>query len=657
MPCARPGALVLFVSAWGTLSEGDDAYSEEPLSQHFSTARYSELVEDDDFRSLSLLQVSVRATHGRSTPFSGAAALPAPAPITTIGRDAGSRRSFKASGWAVPRELAGEVGHLTYGVGARAKRSLALEGESAAHIFPQRHVAVWHGHAGDADWATKMASTARDAALGALAEAGTSSLGEKGLHPELRLAMTGGSRYHIYLLLLLVSLATLWSAKVALKGHQPIWNTIPASSQWRSASAQLEAKLASSPSINWAQSLFAQRGTTVHKDDRKLSVWDGTVLTFTAITGTGLLAMPYAFSLAGMVAAPILIFFVCCSGYTVHLMVWSFNTAAARKGGCSQLTGWGSLMGLAFGDKAKMATDVFLIVEVWGYMLSFVVATVLNLGQIAEGLSTGTAIAISVAAAYSLTFVPRHVLTRMNVLSNVVYGVCCLMFIITGFLLPSKAPSSEVVFVRPQGLLSAAGILVFGPASHSFFPAVMQQMEEPAAYPKCVRRAYGAALVFYLTMAIPGYFLFGKAVQPSAVHNIGLDRSLQPLPGLGWMHPVAAIGMVAKMMSLQPIALTSLCGTVEGMLRSHFSEEVLRFAVPPAILATAALAAFHFANEMGELINLIGSIFCMTIAFVVPVLCYWKLSPVALSPLTQAILVGLVAMGGTLALIGALSAL
>eukprot|EP00913_Durusdinium_trenchii_P010325 g9682.t2 len=62
--------------------------------------------------------------------------------------------------------------------------------------------------------------------------------------------------------------------------------------------------------------------------------------------------------------------------------------------------------------------------------------------------------------------------------------------------------------------------------------------------------------------------LFGDAAQPSAVRNIGLDRSLVPLPDLWWMNTLAALGLLCvklpwndemvlapKMLTVQVIAL------------------------------------------------------------------------------------------------------
>merc|ERR1719291_776045 len=104
-------------------------------------------------------------------------------------------------------------------------------------------------------------------------------------------------------------------------------------------------------------------------------------------------------------------------------------------------------------------------------------------------------------------------------------------------MLPQRAAPTDVEFgVRPQGLATAAGIIVFSPAAHSFFPAVMMRMEEPTKFPVCLRRAYGLACLLYLCIACLGYYFFGDSIQPSLVKHVGFDLAMQPIPGLGWMH-------------------------------------------------------------------------------------------------------------------------
>jgi len=393
---------------------------------------------------------------------------------------------------------------------------------------------------------------------------------------------------------------------------------------------------------------------------KALSVWDGTVATFSTIVGTGLLAMPYAFSLAGMVAVPVVLFFVCCSAYTAHLMAWALNAhseEAELRGLKPSMRGWGFLVEVAFGRKAKSAINAFLIVELWGYLLSSTVCSAMNIVQVAEDMHISTAVGLSICVCYALTFVPVHLLTRVNVLSNAVFMACCVMFLITGLLLPQTAPPSDIKWIDPRGLLSAAGILVFSPAGHGFYPSLMQSMEEPAKFPMCVRRAYIAAVLLYLVVAVSGYHLFGHAVQPSAVQNIGADLHLMPIPHLGWMNTLSACGMVIKMLAMQALVLPPLSSTVEGVLVGHSQDVSISVLVAPGILTVSAGVAVHFASEMALLLNLIGSVFCMNIAFVVPVVCYWKLARRPVGALRQAVFIALILLGGTFALLGVMTAL
>jgi len=393
------------------------------------------------------------------------------------------------------------------------------------------------------------------------------------------------------------------------------------------------------------------------EEGKSLTVWDGTVATFSSIVGTGLLTMPYAFSLAGLIAVPVVIFFQLCSCYTAHLMAWALNARAPeaeRLGIKPEFRGWPFLVETAFGTRAKCAINIFLIVELWGYLLSCVVTSTMNLMQIAQDMSDTYAAGISVVIVYGLTFVPARLLTRVNVISNGLFAACCLMFLITGLLLPAKAPSSDIKFVNASGLFTAAGILIFSPAAHSFYPAVMQRMEEPGKYPVCLRQAYLTAAVLYLAVAVPGYLLFGNAAQASLVRNIGADLRLMPLPDLGWMNTFAALSMVVKMFAMSSLVLTPLASTIEGCLSGHRAEALLTTTLIPMILAVSAAMAVHFAHEMATLLNLIGSVFCMNIAFVVPVMCYWKLTTGPVDCMKKSIFVFLIIMGSSFAVMGVL---
>lgn len=380
-----------------------------------------------------------------------------------------------------------------------------------------------------------------------------------------------------------------------------------------------------------------------------ISVWDGTVATFSTLVGTGLLAMPHAFSLAGLMAVPLTMFFVACSAYTAHLMVWAMQEVPGKH---SEHLGWGALVGAAFGPRAQIAINAFLVIELWGYLLSATVCAAMNITQLWEHITAPFAIGLAVCGAYWLSFVPAATMTQISVSSNMCFLVCCIMFLFTGLCLPQEAPASDVQLVKPNGILLAAGILVYSPAGHSFYPALMQKMEEPELYPVCIRRAYLAACLLYLAMAVPGYLLFGNMAQPSAVSNIGVDLKMAAIPGLGWMNSVAALAMTLKMIPSQSLTLMPLTRAVEDLCCGTFKGSLTKSLAGPICLLLSAAAALAYANEMAVLINLIGSVFCMNVSFVMPVACYWKLTSKPVGILRQLLFLGLLVMGSTFAVLG-----
>jgi hypothetical protein len=345
-----------------------------------------------------------------------------------------------------------------------------------------------------------------------------------------------------------------------------------------------------------------------------------------------------------------------CSAYTAHLMAWTLGSRKPQvtNDAESEHGGWPSLVGAAFGSRSKQVITGFLLVELWGYLLSTIISAAMNLHQFAQSIALPYAIFGSAAAAYFLTSLPSRDLTRLNVAANMCYLVCCLMFLATGFYLSVAStdtkPAKRIEFFRPNGLLSAAGMIVFSPAAHSFYPQVMQRLEEPRKFTVCVRRAYASACVVYLTVAVLGCLTFGAAVQPSAVANIGADLNLMPIPGLAWMNSAAAFCMVVKMFAMQPLILVPLTVTVKNAIDDWCPEglaQKVQAHVLVVILACSALVSLHFAEEIAVVLNFMGCVFCMTIAFIVPVLCYWKLAEHPVGPLQQLTFVCLLAMGGT----------
>lgn len=406
------------------------------------------------------------------------------------------------------------------------------------------------------------------------------------------------------------------------------------------------------------KSLPVCHGDAAAASGELLSVWDGTIATFSSILGMGFLSLPYCMSLAGWIAAPLMIFFTSCGCYTAHLLTWAMRQemVKANRQGKTPMPGWGFLLLSAYGPSAERFMNMFLVIELWGYVLSGIVATAMNLNMLVDEISVSSAVCLTVLLQFLLSNAPGKLLTQLNLVCNALFIGCCFMFIITGLLLPKKVPVSELRYVKPEGLLAACGIIVFSPCSHSLYPSIMQRMEEPDKYPSCIRRAYVLACIAYLSLAVPGYYLFGDAVQPSAVTNIGADLNLVALPNLGWMNSVAAFCMVMKLAGLQPLILTPLNSTIECMLQGWAPKSIIGTLVPPSVLTVSAIVAMHFAHQMGTLLNLVGSIFCMTIALVLPVLCYWRLRP-GIPCLQQVLFSGLVVMGGTFAVLGLLTAI
>lgn len=384
-----------------------------------------------------------------------------------------------------------------------------------------------------------------------------------------------------------------------------------------------------------------QRQRGYQRCTKSLSTWDGTMCILSGVMGVGVLSMPYVFSRAGLIAAPLILLVVVCSAYTAHLLVWALQAQplwlpAGDKGiardfflerACeasrSNLYTWGSLVENAFGPRACIAANIFLALETWGYLLSYIVGASMNISQIfGDEKSRHAAVLISTAFAYVLAS-PRGAL---NVISNAVYLCCFVMLVLSGILLPEHAAWSELKTCDAQGLFSVSGILVFSPAAHAFFPDIQRRMRHPELFPLCLKGAYAVAAIFYLSVGLAGYLLFGSAVQPSAIQNVGWTLDFQPLPRMHWLAVASAAGMAIRLLVMQAFVLPTLTSSLQGLLGNRDPAASPPGSLLPCVLAASAGVAAFFSAQVALLLNFLGGAICAHIAFTMPVLCYWKLS-------------------------------
>jgi len=387
-----------------------------------------------------------------------------------------------------------------------------------------------------------------------------------------------------------------------------------------------------------------------------LSEWDATVALFSLMLGAAILTTPYAFKLAGVFGILLLVIYTLLSGYTAQLLSWAFNSLTKEANKLAlppEKRNWPFIVETAFGSVGKRLLAWFLLVETWGYVLSYTVVSAHHWHIVYARFSESQFVMACSVGTYVLLMVPPAFLTKISVFCNMIYICGCLMFVFSGFMMPAKAPQSDFVTVIPEGILAASGILLFNSASHACYPTFQASMAEPARFSSSVRQAYVAGLLFYLLVAVPGYYCLGNAVQQSFIENIGHTLHMKPMHGMGWMSTFAAGGIAVKMVALQPLVYKPFAATVKGLLGETISSmSVCRCVLDPILLAISGAVSCLFAKDMAMLLNIIGSVLCMNIAFVMPVACYWKLTEHHISCPKKLLFTLIMSMGGFFAVSG-----
>ena len=172
-----------------------------------------------------------------------------------------------------------------------------------------------------------------------------------------------------------------------------------------------------------------------------------------------------------------------------------------------------------------------------------------------------------------------------------------------------------------DGFPIALSTIAFSAGSNTVYINVEGSMKKPKNWSKVIIASLGTCTVFYLLLAISGYYVYGVNV---------LNPSYNNTPD-GPARTVAIVLVTINVIVSCPILLVSFALEVEDMLNisvekwGKTKEFIIRatFRTSVMIFVTAVGILIPF---FGLLMSLIGAFANSSIVFILPVLFYWKLT-------------------------------
>ncbi|CAN6269919.1 unnamed protein product [Urochloa humidicola] len=372
-----------------------------------------------------------------------------------------------------------------------------------------------------------------------------------------------------------------------------------------------------------------------------------------ALSGVGLLSIPYALSEGGWLSLSLLLIVaaVCC--YTGLLLQRCMSASPAVRG-------YPEIGYLAFGRDGRLAASAFLYAELYLVAIGFLILEGDNLDKLFPGtsLSLGPLGVVSGKQLFvvlvALVILPTTWLRSLGVLAYVsasgvlasaVVVVCVLWAAVAdgvGFRAPGR-------MLNVSGLPTALGLYTFCYCGHAIFPTLCNSMKEKKKFSRVLVLCFAACTLNYGSMAILGYLMYGDDVKSQVTLNLPEGKLSSKL---------AIYTTLINPFSKYALMVTPLAAAVEERLlaagNKRRSVSILIRTLLVASTVVVALAVPFF----GHLMAFVGSLLSVMASMLLPCVFYLKIFGVARCGRAEvALIASIIALGSLIAVTGTYSSL
>ncbi|KAG5527533.1 hypothetical protein RHGRI_028440 [Rhododendron griersonianum] len=338
-----------------------------------------------------------------------------------------------------------------------------------------------------------------------------------------------------------------------------------------------------------------------------------------ALSGVGILSVPYALSSGGWLSLLLLFVIAAVTFYTGLLIKRCMDVDP-------HVRSYPDIGELAFGNKGRIVVSVFMNMELYLVATGFLILEGDNLQNLLPGVGVeiagvpigGKQMFVVIVA---LVILPTVWLSNMNIISFISASGVLASVIILGSIVWAGAHDGigfeqKGTLLNWKGIPTAVSLYAFCYCAHPVFPTLYTSMENKKQFSKVLLLCFLFCTVTYASMAVAGFLMFGSNVQSQITLN---------LPTKTFSSKVAIYTTLVNPVAKYALMVTPIVNAIENRFRAYYSKKPISFLIRSTLVISTVVVALSI-PFFGDLMSLVGAFLSVTASIILPCLCYLKIS-------------------------------
>ncbi|PKI36825.1 hypothetical protein CRG98_042774 [Punica granatum] len=357
-----------------------------------------------------------------------------------------------------------------------------------------------------------------------------------------------------------------------------------------------------------------------------------------ALSGVGLLSIPYALSQSGWLSLSFLFIIAMLCWYTGLLLQRCMDTNQLIKT-------YPDIGGLAFGPKGRALVCVFMYLELYMVAVEFLILEGDNLDKLFPnvrfnlgGLKIGGKQGFVLLTA--LIILPTTWLRSLGKLAYVSVGGVVASVVLVGCVLWVGAVD-EVGFHEKgmlwdwSGIPTTMSLYLFCYCGHAVFPTLCNSMKDRTQFSKVLIVCFITSTITYGSMAVLGYLMYGEYLNSQVTLNLPINK-------IG--SKVAIYTTLINPLTKYAVIISPIAMAIEEV-RPFQGSRPISVLIRTMIVISTVIVALTI-PFFGYVMAFIGAFLSVTVSLLLPCLCYLRIQKAARTFGIELVVIGCIVVAG-----------